>query len=254
MVKIDLDVSPGWPDPSWLVNSWKARDALKTLVSNGSARNWVIAWLQLIRTEHQRPTRGQVDAAARAFDKATEKVLRVVVPLSRYPDLTNDKDRFAHSNAEMKLQVAPGSLPEPQLDEVRSQLELVKLSLAHAKRLVRKRTLPDALKALLVRETRGPQPHDFHDMEVSELIDAATNEFRNDVYSADNHKNWRAEHKDLIQTLPYPRRPGADIKEFFDPSWQFRTESERDFLVYIQGELDVVHLEAEYQDSIDREW
>ena len=222
MAILDIDfaaLESIWPDPPWLTNSPDAQQALKTLEAKGRDRLWLIGYLVLLRRDYEKPaTLRTVKAAARRFTLAASKVSDAVASLLRYAEeIVEPEDAKAIEAAEKRLHVREGSI-DPHLDKVPIHLEAVKLSLERAQRFVKRNSLRRDLKVSLVCEARGPGPRDFHDMEVSALINAATTDFSKDAYSADAHKDWRRRQKALSEKhLAAKPRQRKDIGTLFDP-------------------------------------
>ena len=236
-----------WEDPPWLTDSLDAQQALETLEAKGLNRLKLIGYLVLLRLDYEKTTTlRKIKAAVRGFDRAAEQVLDTIASLLPHTERVIEPEDAAEVRAtEQRLQVPKGSL-QPGLDQVPLHLEAVKLTLKRELPLIKRHAMRQHFKARLVCEAKGPGPSDFHDMEVSALINAATADFSKDSYSADTHKNWRANHKALLQTTARQNLPG-DIEYLFYPTWKIK--SEKAFIEYFEDEVKTALEEVERADE-----
>ena len=90
-------------------------------------------------------------------------------------------------------------VPLTDLDETLSR---VHIAVEHAKLLMTRRTLRDAAEASLVAHACDFETGWYFDQEVTDLIDAATqNTLKRPYtpYTVDAHRNWRHHHTELIE-------------------------------------------------------
>ena len=245
-----------WADPPWLTKSVDAQQALETLEAKDRGRRWRIGFLVLLRRDYteRKVTLKKMKAAAKRFDGAAEQVLDTTASLLPHTErMTALEDADEIREAAERLQVPKDSL-QLGLGQVPLHLKAVTLTLKRELTLIERNALRQVLKARLVCEAKGPTPHDFHDMEVSALINAALDGLLNGDYSADAHKNWRANHKALLQTTGRRELP-SDIEYLFHPTWEIK--SEKAFIEYFEDEIETAREEVRRADEKTRaaeEW
>jgi len=197
-------------DPDWLTTT--AKDALDELTREGRDRTRILAGLELLRAEilgakgapvglggaqpGKLPSKRQIDAAVRRMSLATEAVERVVTPFSRLPEFLDCQPSFDTLNKELD----PHGIFRPELSSVTKYLTLVIMAMTNLKGLIRRNGLRDLLKAYVVVHACDWKGR-WYDMQVSELIEAATVKGRARTYGADTHKDWRHRHAALIEEM-----------------------------------------------------
>ena len=214
-------------EPAWLTRSLDARRALRALVERGRNQNRLITALTLLHLEARAqrgkavvelggqtialPTKRQVDSALAAVKRAEKKVrvtvaepfekIQEILRFSRRPERGIGRIFDSGPPALKGVDDLPDGyddlfLPLTDLDEV---LTSVRIAVEHVKLLMTSHTLRDELKAYLVAHAYDFETGRYFDQEVADLIDAATQETRKGLYTADAHKDWRHDHKELIE-------------------------------------------------------
>ena len=200
----------GRTDPAWLQCSHQARKALEGFVARGRNRREILRVLDLLRAEFNRPgtglgglpTKRRLDRTLESFDKAAAKVTELVAPFHKLPEPlpTPESEEYIGREQE-RLGVPDEQTAWPNVQMVEWYLAVIRSTMMRLQAWVRSHGIRDTLRALIVAHTMNRKTGSFYDADVTELIGAATDEFRPEPYTSDAHKGWRHDHKDLITEL-----------------------------------------------------
>ena len=203
--RVEPETGPA-ADPEWLTCRPTAAQALNKIVDAGRSRTRLLAGLELLRrVSHQDdsktaptrlPTKREVDAAVRAFDRARRKVTQVIQPFKPLPWFLNPPHRETPED--------PYGVNRPDVRQVKDYLSLVRQALERLQELVRRHGYRDAMKAYVVAHANRLTSRWF-DAEVSELIDAASKDpgakTTRKTYTTQTHKDWRLGHRALVHRM-----------------------------------------------------